>query len=78
MIVNTSRTTAHFPRRSLTSNAVARPDRGPAVHLRQPASPKHSVSTAHSKSITQSGVHNHIIPAPHRLLHTRPATIKSP
>jgi len=72
MIVNSSRTSAHFPRWSLTSNAAAQPDRCPALHLRRPASPKRSASTAHSKPITQSGAHNQLIPAPHRLLHTRP------
>ena len=77
MSVDASRTPL-FPRWSSTGNAAAWPDARSALHLRSCASPKHSVSTAHSKSITQSGVHNHIIPAPHRLLHTRPATIKSP
>ena len=78
MIVNGSRTTAHCPRWSLTSNAAARPDSCPALHLKRPALPKHIISTAHSKPITQSGAHNHMIPAPHWPLHTRRAPIKSP
>ncbi len=52
MSLDTSRTTARLPRRASTGNAATRPDKRTALHLRLRASPKHSVSTAHSNPIT--------------------------
>ena len=73
-----SRIIAYVPRRLSTGNAAARLRGCPALHLRQRASPKHSDGTAHSKSITRSGAHNNVIPAPQRPLPANHAPIKSP
>ena len=64
MSVDTSHTTARFPRWSSTGNAAARPDACSALHLGSCASPKHSVSTVHSNPISRSSTHNHKILAP--------------
>ena len=64
MNVDASYTTARFPRWLSTGNAAARPDAYPALHLRPRASPKPSVSTAHSNPISRSSTHNHKILTP--------------
>jgi len=73
-----SRIIAYVPRGSSTGDAAARLSRCPALHSRQRASPKHSNGTTHSKPITRSSTHNHIILAPQRLRPTRHTAIKSP
>ena len=73
-----SRIIARVSGRSSTGDAAARLRRGPALHLRQLASPKHSLGTAYSASTTRSGANNNVIPAPQRPLPVNHAPIKSP
>jgi hypothetical protein len=79
MIARTiSRIVARASHRSSTGNAVARPDRCPALRMSPRTSPKYRVSTTHSKATSQSGALNHTMPAPQRPLPNRRATLKSP
>ena len=73
-----SRIIARVSGRSSTGDAPARLRRGPALHSRQRALPKHSDGTAQSKPITRSDAHNNVIPAPQRPLPANHAPIKSP
>ena len=79
MTANTiSRITVRVSRWSSTGNAAVWLERHPAPHLTLKGSPKHSVSSALSNPITQSGVLNHKVRAHARLSLARRATIKSP
>jgi hypothetical protein len=73
----TFRTANGFPRWSATRSAAARPNTWPALHSAPLASPKRIVN-AQSKSISQTGGRNNVMPEPRRLPHTHIRAIKSP
>ena len=78
MSVDTSHTITRFLCWSSTGNAAARPMPAQHLHFGSCASPKHSVSAAHSNPISRSSTHNHNILAPLTASGTRHAKVKSP
>ena len=64
MSVDTSHTTARFSALVIDRQRCCRPDACSALQLGSRASPKHSVSTAHSNPISRSSTHNYEILVP--------------
>jgi hypothetical protein len=64
MSVDTSHTTARFSALVIDRQRCCSADACSALHLGSGASPKHSVSAAHSTPISRSSAHNHKILAP--------------